>query len=196
MIRTVACSSCSTTFPVDPRKVPDDGVYARCSVCSSVFFVEGVAAAATASSGPSSQTFESTATGLAEGARAEAASPVDGGAKADDWVFEREPEIDPSTLHVDRLETVEEGQRQEREQPTAFATPAAPVAPSMPEPIRAAPRRRPRRPPRNRPRLRPRRSASASAIPTRRRRASLGCWSRTSSRTTPSGISARSTGAP
>ena len=41
MIRTVQCSSCSTSFPVDPRKVPDDGVYARCSACEAVFFVEG-----------------------------------------------------------------------------------------------------------------------------------------------------------
>ena len=40
MIRTVQCSSCSTSFPVDPRKVPDEGVYARCSVCDAVFFVE------------------------------------------------------------------------------------------------------------------------------------------------------------
>ena len=47
MIRTVTCPSCSTAFPVDPRKVPDDGVYARCSTCSSVFFVEGAGAVAT-----------------------------------------------------------------------------------------------------------------------------------------------------
>jgi len=52
MIRTVACSSCSTTFPVDPRKVPDEGVYARCSACSAVFFVEGALAGAGAGGGP------------------------------------------------------------------------------------------------------------------------------------------------
>ena len=49
MIRTVQCSSCSASFPVDPRKVPDEGVYARCSACEAVFFVEGGAAAPAAS---------------------------------------------------------------------------------------------------------------------------------------------------
>lgn len=39
MIRTVRCSSCSTSFPVDPRKVPEEGVDARCSACDAVFFV-------------------------------------------------------------------------------------------------------------------------------------------------------------
>ena len=49
MIRTVQCSSCSTSFPVDPKKVPADGVYARCSACEAVFFVEGGAPAEMAS---------------------------------------------------------------------------------------------------------------------------------------------------
>jgi predicted Zn finger-like uncharacterized protein len=48
MIRTVQCSSCSTSFPVDPRKVPEEGVYARCSECDAVFFVEGADAKAPA----------------------------------------------------------------------------------------------------------------------------------------------------
>ena len=39
MIRTVRCSSCATSFSVDPRKVPEEGVYARCSACDAVFFV-------------------------------------------------------------------------------------------------------------------------------------------------------------
>lgn len=39
MVRTVRCSSCATSFPVDPRKVPEEGVYARCSACDAVFFV-------------------------------------------------------------------------------------------------------------------------------------------------------------
>ena len=33
----VQCPSCSTTFRVDPAKVPEGGVRARCSVCSAVF---------------------------------------------------------------------------------------------------------------------------------------------------------------
>ena len=41
MVISVQCPSCSTSFPVDTAKVPEGGVYARCSVCSGVFFVEG-----------------------------------------------------------------------------------------------------------------------------------------------------------
>ena len=39
MTITVACPSCSTSFPVDPMKVPEEGVRARCSSCSAVFEV-------------------------------------------------------------------------------------------------------------------------------------------------------------
>ena len=37
---SVHCTSCETTFPVDPEKVPPEGVQARCSVCEAVFLVE------------------------------------------------------------------------------------------------------------------------------------------------------------
>lgn len=40
MAYTVQCPSCSTEFPVDPAKVPEDGVNARCSSCAEVFLVE------------------------------------------------------------------------------------------------------------------------------------------------------------
>ena len=40
MIITVECPSCRTSFPVDPRKVPDGGVKVRCSACSGIFFVD------------------------------------------------------------------------------------------------------------------------------------------------------------
>lgn len=36
---TVECPACKTRFPVDPRKVPPEGVFARCSTCQEVFFV-------------------------------------------------------------------------------------------------------------------------------------------------------------
>jgi hypothetical protein len=36
----VTCPCGEAEFPVDPGKVPDDGVYARCSECSTVFLVE------------------------------------------------------------------------------------------------------------------------------------------------------------
>ena len=40
MVMTVHCPSCQTEFPVDPAKVPVDGVLARCSECPKVFRVE------------------------------------------------------------------------------------------------------------------------------------------------------------
>jgi predicted Zn finger-like uncharacterized protein len=40
MVMTVECPSCASTFPVDPAKVPEGGVNARCTVCSNVFRVE------------------------------------------------------------------------------------------------------------------------------------------------------------
>jgi predicted Zn finger-like uncharacterized protein len=42
----VTCTHCSTVFRVDPRKVPDGGVRARCSICRGVFEVSGTGAAA------------------------------------------------------------------------------------------------------------------------------------------------------
>lgn len=40
---TVHCPSCETAFPVDPDKVPEGGVNARCSECADIFRVEGPA---------------------------------------------------------------------------------------------------------------------------------------------------------
>lgn len=36
----VSCPSGDAEFPVDPAKVPEDGIHARCSVCSGVFLVQ------------------------------------------------------------------------------------------------------------------------------------------------------------
>ena len=33
----VTCPNCATIYRVDPAKVPESGVRARCSVCSAVF---------------------------------------------------------------------------------------------------------------------------------------------------------------
>jgi len=40
MVFTVSCPECSSEFPVDSAKVPDDGVYASCSICPGTFLVE------------------------------------------------------------------------------------------------------------------------------------------------------------
>lgn len=37
---TVTCPSCSTSFPVDPAKIPEGGVNARCSSCGDIFRIE------------------------------------------------------------------------------------------------------------------------------------------------------------
>ena len=37
---TVSCPSCETSFPVDPAKVPPEGVRAQCSVCPEIFDVD------------------------------------------------------------------------------------------------------------------------------------------------------------
>ncbi|MFO8172961.1 MAG: zinc-ribbon domain-containing protein [Gemmatimonadota bacterium] len=42
---TVECPTCNTRFPVDPEKIPEGGVFARCSECDEVFFVEEPTAA-------------------------------------------------------------------------------------------------------------------------------------------------------
>src|SRR6185369_3751227 len=36
----VFCPNCSTVYRVDPAKVPEGGVRARCAVCSAVFAVK------------------------------------------------------------------------------------------------------------------------------------------------------------
>jgi predicted Zn finger-like uncharacterized protein len=50
MTVTVSCPSCNTSFPVDPAKVPPEGVRAQCSVCPEIFEVERPSEAAPAAS--------------------------------------------------------------------------------------------------------------------------------------------------
>ena len=40
MTITVSCPSCDTSFPIDPAKVPLEGVRAQCSVCPEIFDVD------------------------------------------------------------------------------------------------------------------------------------------------------------
>ncbi|HET6579831.1 MAG TPA: zinc-ribbon domain-containing protein [Gemmatimonadales bacterium] len=55
----VTCPNCATVYRVDPAKVPEAGVRARCSICSAVFAVQGETqerpAAASAAAPPSPQ---------------------------------------------------------------------------------------------------------------------------------------------
>ena len=69
----VHCPSCNTVFRVDPAKVPESGIKARCTICSQVLTVTplgevtttapataagGVAGTPTASSAPTTMTEE------------------------------------------------------------------------------------------------------------------------------------------
>jgi predicted Zn finger-like uncharacterized protein len=40
MTITVSCPSCSTSFPVDPAKIPEGGVRAQCSECPEIFGID------------------------------------------------------------------------------------------------------------------------------------------------------------
>ena len=137
MAMTVQCTSCSTSFPVDPAKVPPGGVRARCSACGSIFRVERPAEPSepapravepegdeglTSFFGGSTAAAPETAQEEGEAAGSEAV----GGAAVDDWVLERDPEVDASQVDVQRLDTVEEGMRHAQD---AFAGPAAGEAP-------------------------------------------------------------------
>lgn len=51
MIFTTECPSCESTFPIDSAKVPEEGVYARCSECDEVFLVVTPAPTGDASAG-------------------------------------------------------------------------------------------------------------------------------------------------
>jgi predicted Zn finger-like uncharacterized protein len=57
---TVHCPSCEASFPVDPEKVPEGGIYAICSECERTFLVshpEGGAAASEAEDLPAAPVF-------------------------------------------------------------------------------------------------------------------------------------------
>jgi len=98
---TVHCTHCETEFPVDPDKVPDGGVRARCTNCEGIFFVD---VPAEMSAGAETDidmgvTAVAAAPGTAEPA-AEAFEAFDTGFEASDEELEvTEPEIDePETI--------------------------------------------------------------------------------------------------
>lgn len=147
MILTVACSACSTSFPVDPRKVPAEGVYARCSKCEEVFFVEVATPVAelAPSAAPEEEVVEAPAIEeeeIQEAAQGVASDALDFGStlelegesdatedveETDDWVFEVEPDLDTSGPEIERLDTVEEGLRTAREESPQVAEPSTPT---------------------------------------------------------------------
>lgn len=81
----VECPSCHTSFPVDPAKVPDGGVLARCSECPGVFRVEA----------PESS--EWTGTSSLAGAPADTATAPEPAAEPDHEPFSLDTLDQPST---------------------------------------------------------------------------------------------------
>lgn len=58
MVITVTCPSCSSAFPVDPAKIPEGGVNARCSSCGDIFRIEKPAPPETPATLEAPATFE------------------------------------------------------------------------------------------------------------------------------------------
>lgn len=84
MVITVSCPSCTTSFPVDPAKIPEAGVKVRCSACANVFRVERPEAE------PDSLTIERDAFEEVAAAEEPTSEPVpeempDGSAEMPDW---------------------------------------------------------------------------------------------------------------
>jgi len=80
-------------------------------------------------------TLEEEASGVASDAGDNGSSPgphdvsgaADGPAQEDDWVFEVEPEVDTSVPDMERLDTVEEGLRNAREESSWLSEPSSPT---------------------------------------------------------------------
>ena len=94
MVITVECPSCSTSFPVDPRKIPAGGVKARCSTCATIFRVEPPAEEpAPSGSEPEPESFAQEPSFDPPAAVAEEEPP--GESLPSDWVIERPEEEEP-----------------------------------------------------------------------------------------------------
>lgn len=88
MVFTVSCPECRSEFPVDSAKVPEEGVYAQCSMCPGVFLVERpTEELADVSFAETEDESSSGAWGPAVEAEDEAQEPV-AAQDPDDWMLE------------------------------------------------------------------------------------------------------------
>lgn len=111
MVMTVQCSSCQAGFPVDPAKIPEGGVNVRCSACGAVFRVERPTEEAPAA--PVEEALGAVSEPVTEEAPPEAVAETetDAAADPDEWVFETEEDVDPDSLDIQPVGTVEEERR-------------------------------------------------------------------------------------
>lgn len=162
MVITVACPDCATSFPVDTNKIPVGGVSARCSSCSTVFRIERPEVAAPLP--PPVEQYVSVAMepepepepeptferyGDMAGAFSVDTVPLEQPTEVqpaveDDaaWVFETQDDIDPDSLSIEPLETVESSVEEARVIADAadipsFAEPVAVEPEPAPEPAPA-----------------------------------------------------------
>jgi len=101
MVITVECPSCASSFPVDPEKIPEGGVNARCTDCSEVFRVERPSTvdepdpAETLAEGPADGSIAEAEDGTPEsepqGSETEASEEVEGEDRTDHQVAEAAP---------------------------------------------------------------------------------------------------------
>ena len=121
----VTCPNCASVYRVDPAKVPEAGVRARCAVCSAVFAVR--------------RDVEPTRAAAKEGTRAEADRPEPVKAAATSPLIEspksQAPPVEAPRPEPPRVEPL-------RQEPP----PAAPIQPPAPRPTPPAPAPPPPRP--------------------------------------------------
>lgn len=129
----VTCPNCASVFRVDPSKIPDAGVRARCSICSAVFAVrrEGETKDRTTAPSPGSSgapAVHAASSGAAPSARpaapVAARAPVPSAATAPAQYTPSEPVLPPAA-EPPRTATPASAQAM----PTAPAVPAAPMPP-------------------------------------------------------------------
>lgn len=114
MVITVTCPSCSSAFPVDPAKIPEGGVNARCSSCGDIFRVEKPAPE------PALPTLEE----MAPEPVAAAPEPAPPAAPPP-----APPVAEDPTPHIPAI----------MDEPAAEPEPAAPAPPAEPAPVSEAP---------------------------------------------------------
>jgi predicted Zn finger-like uncharacterized protein len=139
----VTCPNCASTFRVDPSKVPEGGVRARCNICSAVFAVrrEGDAQdrpAAVASGSASAGARPMTSATAAPTAAAPSAAAPSVAVPSAAPVPVPLPSAAPPPPVMPRAEPVRPAFPAA---PAAPAMPAAPAKPSAPSPPPAAPPR-------------------------------------------------------
>ena len=105
MSYSVTCPSCATSFPVDPQKVPEEGVLAQCSMCPEVFEVTRPEESETVSSPEAGAVEVAVEEPVAEVDTPEVEAPID----AEDFVLETsEGLVGPETPAAVSTEVIEE----------------------------------------------------------------------------------------